>query len=290
MATEVDLQAEEEKKAAGVVEYLQAPKKKRKNYCVLALGNTESSIISGIELHIKNNFSAFTTVRPKTESDLVKFFNRQISLLIIDDDFCGIESNMDLVLSLKEKKVDDNVPVLFFTSDPESLIQNYHDQLILYQEVDDYLTHRRMPISQILSRVQEILESGAKSRRKSRRYKTEVHVKFLNLAKDRSIDGVLLDISLHGCVLQTSEQTVFGSRDQILIQIPVAGILPVSWSGEFLPLSAKVQRVYMGGDRAALSWEYISEMQRKNLVTFLTETVNRQLYRKARGRKITAQG
>ena len=281
---------DDDKKATGVVEYLQAPKKKRKNYCVLAIHSIDPEVYSNIELHIKNNFPNITPVRMKDEEELSKYFNRQISLLVIDDDFAGIEKNMELVQTLKQKKLENGIPVLFFTSDPEALIQIYHDNLILYQEIDDYLTYRRMPTTQIIARVQEILESGVKSKRRSRRYKTDINVRFLNLAKDRYIQGSLLDISLHGCVLKTSETTVFGSRDQILIQLPVAGLLPVEWSGEFLQLSAKVQRVYMGGDRAALSWEYLSEIQRKNLVTFLTEMVNRQLYRKAKGKKTTAQG
>jgi hypothetical protein len=64
----------------------------------------------------------------------------------------------------------------------------------------------------------------------------------------------------------------------------VLDYLPSS-KGDFLKLSAKVRRVFIGGTQAGISFEHLSEQQILQLTQFLTDMVNDQMARKAAATK-----
>lgn len=81
------------------------PKKKRKNYIILAISRkVDVEIYTAIEIYLKRNHQQLSVARPKNKKELLKLYNRQIIGMVIDDDFSNLSENIDLVLTLKEKK------------------------------------------------------------------------------------------------------------------------------------------------------------------------------------------
>lgn len=271
---------EEKKQKQGVVEYLQAPKRKRKNYVLLAVGPSfDREVSAGIEVYIKKNFDQLAISIPKDEVDLKRLFSRQIVLLVIEDDFNGLERTLEIVASLKEKKKDSVIPVLFLTDRPQQLIQAYHEKLLPYQEVDNYIFYRGIPLTQIYSRIQSALNLSES--RRSKRFRVNIPVSYFRLSKNQSYSGTLIDISLHGAVLLGGEDVIFSTSDQFRIQIPSLGLLPPT-QGEFFKLSAVVRRVFMGGNKVGISWEYMTENQHLTILRFVSEYINQDMYLQAR--------
>ena len=52
--------------------------------------------------------------------------------------------------------------------------------------------------------------------------------------------------------------------------------------GEFIRISARVQRVMIAGNQAALSFEYVSDHQHNMLVTYLNRIVSKQISKQAK--------
>lgn len=271
---------QQEEKKQGVVEYLQAPRKKRKNYVIIAVGaGFDKEITSSLEIYIRKNFSHLAIAMPKNENELKRLYSREIVLLIIDDNFKELEETLDLVGNFKQKKAEAISPVIFLTDRAENLIASYHKKLIVHQEVDNYVPYRNMPLTRIFARVQSAL--NIKDARRSRRFSINIPVNYLYLAENKIYNGNLVDISLHGGILQSTKDKLFKLQDQFKLHLPSNGILPPT-SGDFLRLSAKVRRLFLSGDKVGISWEYLSETQHLLLTKYVTEIVNRDMYLKAR--------
>jgi hypothetical protein len=186
---------EDDKKQAGggVVDHLQAPRKKKKDYVILAFGAQFSrDLADAIENHVKINFRGLTTIRPKNASELSKLFSRQVVLLAIDDGFAGISENVATVRVLKDKRNKVTTPVMFFTENPDDLIRAYHDKLQVYQEVDTYISYRNVSTNSILAKISKGLSE--KNVRKSRRYSVDIPVTYFHLTKNKEFTGRLVDM------------------------------------------------------------------------------------------------
>ena len=280
MTMPTDVDQDDKKQSQALVDYLQAPRKKRKNYVIVALGDMfDREIGSGIEVFVRKNFNQLAVVSPKNEKELRRLFSRQIVLLVIDDNFKPLEETIDIVVSLKQKKMAVPAPVLFLTDNAEELIRVYHRDLLAFQEVDNYVNYRSMPLAQINARVQAALNIG--DSRRSRRFDVKVPVSYLHLSRNELLKGEITDISLHGCVIVAGDDTVFKTSDQFKLHIPTFGLLPPT-VGDFFRMSGKVRRVFMGGNKAGLSWEHASEEQSMLLMRFITELVNQDMFVRAR--------
>lgn len=274
-ATETD--QEEEKKSSLVVDYLQGPRKKRKNFIVSIFGkNFDHNISSGILLWIKKNYPSYAITNPKNIRELERIFSRQIILLIADDQFCDRNYLLDEILKLKTKKHNNGTPVLFLTDDVKSLIDSYHKILLPYQEIDNYVAYRSMSMNQICSRINASIK--LKSYRKSRRFFVDINVRYFYLSKNKYLNGNIVEMSVHGAVICSTEDLIFKTNDQLKIHLPVKGYLSAE-NGDFIRVSAKVRRVMMGGNTAAISWEHLSESQTLILTTFVLEYINQKLMR-----------
>lgn len=278
-----ETEIEEEKKAAQVVEYLQGPRKKRKNFVVMALGaNFDPDLSSNVSAYIRKNFSNLAVATPKNIDELTRLFSRQILLVLIDDRFFELKEMLESIKVLKEKKRDQTVPVLFFTENVTSLVAAYHDVLLPYQEIDNYISYRSMPLSQIYSRIQSTLNQ--KGARRSRRYEFDLGVKYYHLRRDAYYDGKIIEMSAHGGIIHSTKDEIFNDGDQIKIHIPIFGYLPIE-HGEFMRVSAKVRRVLMGGSKASVSWEYLSQDQYVSLTAFILQYVNNHILRQQNRRR-----
>lgn len=274
-----------DEKSSNITDFLQAPRKKRKNYVILALGeNFDRDVQGTMEGYIKKSHSGLALSNPKSAQELTRQFGRNISLLVIDDQFEELDIVIEIVKKLKVKRREDGIPVLFLTRSPADLIRIYHDNLLAYHEGDEYLVWNTASPQKIIARIKDGIES--KNKRRARRYPINHNVTFFHLDQNRIIPGRFVDLSLHGALLESEEGSLFKEGDQLRVNIPTAPYLSLD-NGDFLKLAARVRRVFISGNLAAISFEYLSEYQLHKLTTFLTGIVNRHL-QKQKGRMLAA--
>ena len=90
--------------AERVDRYLQTPEKKRREYIVLAFGERfDTDISRTLETHIKKSYQIFAVAKPKGKKEFMRFLNRKVQLIIIEDRFLGIEENIHLIKLMKQK-------------------------------------------------------------------------------------------------------------------------------------------------------------------------------------------
>jgi hypothetical protein len=253
--------------------YLQGPRKKRKNYVILALGDTfDRQISGGLESFIKKSYPALALSTARTTDELTRQFGRNISLLIVNDTFADRAHVMSLIKALKEKRRDENIPVLFLTKDAEALIKAYHTTLLLYRESDEYLVYTDTTLPQILSRVKHGID--AKNRRKSRRYPVSLPITYFHLTHNTLSDGRIIDLSMHGALITAGQNTIFRLGDQVKLNIPVSQFLHMP-DGDFIKISGRVRRVFISGNQVAISFEHVSEKQAQLIGQLLIAIVSR---------------
>lgn len=269
----------EKKKASKIEDYLTGPRKKSKNYVIFAVSqNFDKDLFQNILQSTQRLYPNLSIAAPRNIEELSRHFTRMISLLVIDDEFDEPETVIKLVKILKETRRKDSIPVLFLTRNSSALIERYHKELMLYHELDEYVVFPGMPLNKILARIRFGVDE--KNRRRSRRYQANIAMDFYHLGKDEWFPGRLIDISLHGALVEASEGFIFRTGDQIKIVIPVSEFLSPEL-GEFLKISAKARRVLLCGNQAAVSFEHVTSKQHSLLSQYLSNYVQRQMVRQA---------
>ncbi len=198
--------------------------------------------------------------------------NRQINLVIVDDSFSTIEENIQTIKELKQKKIDEAVPVLFLTEHSSDLVQSYNKNLFLYQEVDSYLSYHGLTGEKLIEGIRFTLEAEAP--RRTRRYTIDWPVNLLD-GSGKELKARLLDMSLHGAQLRSEDNHIFHEGEQFKVRIPVGKLLPITF-GEFIKFPAKVRRISTAGNKAGVSWEYLNEGQLSALTELLTSYINQR--------------
>ncbi|MGE0171730.1 MAG: PilZ domain-containing protein [Oligoflexales bacterium] len=270
---------EKPSKRDDVSHMLRDSKKKRKNYVLVAVEPTfNPETLQGVKNFLRSSYPALAVSTPDTTANLSRQLGRNISLLIISDKFDDMDIVMSLVLSLKEKKRNETIPILFLTSDTSRLISYYHSHLMAFHEVDEYIEYGKSSIQSILSRIKTGLDS--KNQRRARRYKMNIDTSFFYLNKDMSVECEVLDMSAYGALIKAKGECIFKVEDQVRLNLPISKYLSLE-HGEFLKLSGKVRRVFISGNTAAISFEYLSDEQWRSLTTILTIIANRELKQKS---------
>ena len=265
--------------ARAIEDFLEAPKRKKKTFIVLAFSKMfNPDIAANIQSFFKTNYKKLALTQPKMPQDFNRLVNRQIQLVIYDDEFAPLEEGLRALHDLKTRKRDGPVPVLFLTRNKDELIKAYNKILLPFHETDEYLYYPRAPINQIYNRIKAGLE--AFNRRSSRRYVVDAPITYYLLSQDKTFKGTLLDLSMHGALLQSEDNQIFRTAEQLKLNIPVSRFInPLE--GEFLKLSCRVRRVLISGNKVGVSFEYVTEKQQLMLVQFLTEMVNSQMARQS---------
>ena len=230
----------------GVTSYLKTPKRKKRSFVTIALGPSfDPDLGIAIETFVNENFSLGVLI-PKNERELKRALLRQISLIVLDDEFIGLTECMRLVRGFKEKRHIDSAPTLFLTREPERLIKAYRDILLPYQESDEYVVYPSMPIKQVLSCIKSAIDK--KSRRRSRRYSVDIPVTYSYLGETVIHHGRFTDLSVHGALIKAEggDPKPFKESRQLRLTIDVRKHLTPD-EGEFLKVSARVQRVFISG-------------------------------------------
>lgn len=258
-----------------ITDFLQAPKKKKKNFIVIATESTFNPEISSVlKSKTKTITGNFSFSFPKTIKELLKQINRNISLLIISDQFAKLDEVLETIKKLKVKRHQFGLPVLFLTVDYNRLIEGYHNILLSYHETDEYIYLPSFKESILQSRINYCL--NLENARKGKRYAVNEKISFYYLQQDKIIFGTLKDLSLFGALIVADEKYLFNEKDQLRINISSAAHLGYS-HGEYLKISAKVRRVYISGNTIAVSFEYLSETKVNQLTLILTSIVNKTI-------------
>lgn len=269
----------DDKKQSKIEDYLTGPRKKRKNFVIFALGESfDVDLGQAMEGFVKKTYPQLSTSKPKTPQDLTRQFGRNISLLIIDDNFDDIHIVLGLVKALKEKRRNETIPVLFMTQNAPELISIYHKELLLYNESDEYMVYTGIQRARVYARIKSGIED--KNKRQARRYTVLIPITFFHLSKDTIIEGHLVDLSLHGAILEAESDVIFRAGDQIKISLPIADHYQ-HISGDFIKVSAKVRRVFISGTKVSISFEHVTPLQIEALTHYLTSLVGRQMQRQA---------
>ena len=272
-------QAKEDSTQNKIEDYLTGPRKKRRSYVIFALGrNFDRDIAAGLNQFINKYHSAHATSHPRNINELTRQFGRNIALLVIDDEFDDIDVLLRIVKAFKDKRRNEVIPITFLTKRPGLLIEKYHEILAPYHENDDYFVYERERLAKLYERIKQGIEN--RNARRSRRYKVNIPINFYRLSTDSWLNGTIIDMSLHGALIKTTQDTIFKPSDQLKLQIPVDGLI-AGCTSDFLKLSAKARRIYISGNQIAASFEYVTENQQALLTKLISAMVQNQFKRQS---------
>jgi len=260
-----------------MLEHLQAPRRKRRNYVFVAFGSdVDKGINIKIEQFVNLNYPIMTVYPVPTIEDLEKLISKQVNLLIVSDGFAPLDKIMPLLKLFKATNTQTGAPILFLTRDEATLISRYHEDLAPYQESDDYLNLSHMNEKHLLTKVHERLNPKLPARR-ARRFPVNLKVRYSDLRTGKMYSGVIEDLSAYGCLLSKEPSSPqFTKFDQIRIYIPNDGYLPKNL-GDSIAFYARTSRVLLGGDRTGLAWAQLNEDKHAILFKILSEMVDRRL-------------
>ena len=272
--------AEKKSSAPAMSDYLQAPRKKRKSFVVFAVGpNLDQDTISTIQKFFINQYPKLVTLTVKSTEELLKLATKNIVLALLDDEFAKRSDVLIALRSLKEQRSEAPLPTLFFTNNAPALIAEYQSNLPLWHEVDDYVTLTDTPRHALFEKIKSCLEN--RNQRRARRFKAQIPITFQILdSGEQRFQGEILDFSLHGALISAAGKNhQFSTKDQLIVHFPLSQY--VKGKADFLRVSARVRRVIISGDKAGISWEYLTSEKTGTLTEILTTIVNVGLGRAA---------
>jgi hypothetical protein len=264
----------------GVVDYLQAPRKKRRSFVVIASnGQTDPETIQALVKFVKVAYPKFSVATPKSAEEFVRQFSRNINLVVIEDTFIGLSDTLELIKTMKQKKNESPIPTLFLTKDPDTLVKAYSETLALWNEIDEYVVPALTPRPYLYAKVKTGIDE--RFRRRSRRYKMNFPIVYTNINHgERRFKGQVVDLSVHGAQITSSEGELFTPKDQLVVHLPYSQFVK-DGATDVIRMSAKVRRIFISGDRAGISWEYLSDGKLELVSRMLTKLVDASLGRQA---------
>ncbi|MBF0440717.1 MAG: PilZ domain-containing protein [Oligoflexales bacterium] len=264
--------------SSNVADYLEAPRKKRKTYGIIAVEDGFNRELSnGMANFIKSSYPTYAVSRPHHRDELARQFGRNIAILIISDEFGPLDDVMSLVRGLKERRRNESIPVIFLTRDGKRLIAEYHKYLLPYHEVDEYIQYPNVKDKVIYARIKNGIDF--QNARKSRRYSISRSATTYHLKKDTRIPIRIIDMSAHGALIKAEIDFIFEVGDQLLLSIPTAEYMDLK-RGDFLKISARARRVFISGDIAGISFEYVTDNQYEKIIRLLNSVVLKDAERK----------
>ena len=263
-----------------IEDYLTGPRKKKRDFIIIAANSNKANDIATNALDFCKKFYPSHIVNHVTSTDeLSKRFNKNISILIMEDTFDDIEILMTLVKALKKRRKDQVIPVLFITEHRNQLVDNYHKYLYLYHETDDYIEFNEKSLNEFFTKIKTGIDE--KFRRRSKRYNVNINAEFYDLNSDETHTAKLKELSIHGAILQAPKNVIFKLGDQLKVNIPIRGDCDHKF-GDFIKLTAKIRRVLIAGNEGAISFEYVTDIQYDQINKLLTSMVFPVLKRKSK--------
>lgn len=260
-----------------MLEHLQAPRKKRKNYVFIAIGrDVDLNTANRIEQYLNLNFPQYAVYAVQTIDDLAKLTSKLTNLIVVSDGFGSFDETMPILQEFKKTNFGTAVPVLFLTANEEALIIKYKQYLGIYQETDDYLNSHNLSEKHLFAKIFDRLSIKGPMR-KGRRFPVQLHVRYKELQSDKVYTGLIEDISMYGCLLVKDDSMPhFKKNDQFRIYLPNDGYFPLE-NGESVGFYGFSSRVLLGGERTGVEWAHLSEEKHSQLFRILTEIQSRSL-------------
>ena len=260
-----------------------ADKKKRslkennEDFYTLALINDQLApeIQALIKNSVQKKLGPKKLLIPKKSEHLSYVKNYKFKVLIIDENIASLDEVMNIALYLKKKMFNEGAPILFLTKDPDKLIAKYKEVLLPFTEQDEFFHIGEEDLEVLASRITNFLDTSL-LRRRSLRIPLDIMAGFRTVNQLEYTPIKILNISLHGALILFFENKTIKAGTQVLIQMPVSGLLPAKF-GEILRLSAKIRRVKIDGQHAGVSWENSSEEQFIKLTKFILSCSRRNL-------------
>jgi hypothetical protein len=277
---EVQQTEDDKKNLQGVVDYLQAPRKKRKNFVVVATKNvTDQETTDAIVRFVKANYPKYAVATPQNMDEFLRQFSRNIILTVIDDEFVEREQTLNLIKTMKERKSESPIPTLFLTRDPEALIDAYTKTLYMWHEIDEYAVPALIPRHYLFAKIKNGIDE--RYRRRGRRFKVNFPAVFTVLDSGGTrFEGRIVDMSVHGGLIEGPKGHVFNPKDQITVHLPL-GRFVKDLGADVLRVSARVRRIFISGNTAGLSWEYLTDAKTEALTKMLASIIDATLYKQA---------
>lgn len=268
------------KTTQSVVEHLQAPRRKRKSFVVMAAGpNSDADTVNAIQRFMKSQYSKVSFVVLNSLNDLVKYSNRNIILALIDDELEDRAITMQTIKKIKEKKTDGPMPTLFVTRNGTALVEAYRTELSRWHEVDEYIDLHESPRHALFTKMRGILDN--KNQRRGRRFKVAMPVTFQVLdTGEKQYQGTLLDLSIRGAMLSVEDGVHnFSAKDQLLIHLPISKF--IKSNTDIFRIAGKIRRVMISGTKAGITFEYLSDDKMTNLTAVIATIVDVSLAKSA---------
>lgn len=263
-----------------IEDYLTGPRKKKRDYVILASNsNHTNELKANIYDFCRKFYPSHIFNHVYSTDELSKRFNKNISILIIEDNFDDIEIIMTLVAALKKRRKDKAIPTLFITENRHQLIDNYHKYLYLYHETDDYIVYESKTNNALFTKIKTGIDE--KFKRRSKRYQVSLTVEFYDLNSDENYSAKLKELSIHGGIISAPKNKIFKMGDQIKIKIPIKGDCDHKY-GDFIKLTGKIKRVLIAGNEGAVQFEYMNDVQYEQINKLLTSVVFPILKRKSK--------
>ena len=268
------------KTSQSVVEHLQAPRRKRKSFVVMAAGpSIDSDTINAVNRFMKSQYPKISFVVLNSLADLVKYSSRNIILALVDDELENRSTTLQTIGKIKEKKTDGPMPTLFMTRDGTALVKDYRTELSRWHEVDEYIDLHESPRHALFTKIRGVLEN--KNPRRSRRFKVSMPVAFQVLDYgEKLFEGTLLDLSIRGALLSVNDGIHnFSAKDQLLIHLPIGRF--IDSAADVFRVSGKIRRVMISGTKAGITFEYMSDEKTTSLTAIVASIVDQSLAKSA---------
>jgi hypothetical protein len=92
------------------------------------------------------------------------------------------------------------------------------------------------------------------------------------------LEGRIVDLSMHGALVTAEKDVIFRPGDQVKISIPIHEYIQYSY-GDFIKISAKVRRVFISGNKVAISFGHVTDSQGHLIGQLLLAIVSKQFAR-----------
>jgi hypothetical protein len=268
------------KTSQSVVEHLQAPRRKRRSFVVMAAGpSIEVDTANAIQRFMKSQFPKMSFVLLKSLDDLVKYSSRNIVLALVDDELDERTVILQTIRKIKEKKTDGPMPTLFLTRNGTALVEAYRAELARWHEVDEYIDLHQSPRHVLFTKMRGVLDG--KNQRRGRRFKVQIPVTFQVLdTGEKQYQGVLVDLSIHGAQLSVETGIHnFSGKDQLLVHLPIGRF--IKSDADVFRVSGKIRRVMISGAKAGITFEYMSDEKITNMTALVASIVDQSLAKSA---------
>ncbi|MBX9703647.1 MAG: PilZ domain-containing protein [Silvanigrellaceae bacterium] len=247
-------------------------KKKRFLLFLYSSKTADSNNVRSIERIISTSLQSFILIRLEDPDEALKaVIVKNIEGVIIDASFFMDDSiAIDFALEIKNRR---KCPIFFIANNENKLVEEYRKKMFAYEELDDYFLAPIDPVEFSKSLKRATNNPG----RAAKRFNLNTSLSIQNVIDEKKYSVVLNEISLIGFLITLEDDLSLQRKEQIRIKIPLKEFNifhPIY--GEFMHLSAKVQRISINGKKIGCSFEHITPMQQEVLIDII-ENVSRLL-------------